>query len=235
MRRRVSLSQGKISHEAVEALDRELASVAQKSGSLRLALALGLDALARTDGHHDLSFSSLIAYGSERCERSATWIRKSRGLARKTQSLPLLRAGLISGRISWSLALELVKVATPETEAAWLQRAQGRTVKQLRDEVQKHLHPDGDSANTDADEAEEARVTLTVTANCEDVWLFQAASTILREAGAQTMDDIVDGLVGEASHTLFEQVPRESFDLGLFESSNDGRARARPRARPLAR
>jgi hypothetical protein len=107
--------------ENVEALDRELAQVARKSGSLRLAVGLGLDALARTGGHTQLAFASIEAYALERCERSATWARQSRKLALRSQELPLLRRALISGRLSWSMALEVAKVATAEDEARWIQ------------------------------------------------------------------------------------------------------------------
>ena len=107
--------------EKLQALDRELARLARKSGSLRLALGLGLDVLARTGGHTRLAFASIEAYALERCERSATWASQSRELAVRSQDLPCLRRALISGRLSWSMALEIARVATAEDEAQWIQ------------------------------------------------------------------------------------------------------------------
>src|SRR5690349_11503174 len=92
--------------ENVEELDRELARLAQKSGSLRLAIGIGLDALARTGGYAALGFPSLNAYALERCERSASWTRSTRRLSVRMSELPLLRGALISGRVSWSMAAE---------------------------------------------------------------------------------------------------------------------------------
>ena len=86
--------------ENVQALDREFAELAHKSGSLRFALGLGLEALARGSGHEDLGFASIEAYGVERCERHATWVRQSRCLVRRVSELPRLRAALISGQVS---------------------------------------------------------------------------------------------------------------------------------------
>src|SRR5690349_19736370 len=107
--------------ESVEALDRELARCARKSGALRLATGLGLDALARSGGHAALGFASIEAYALERCDRSATWTRVSRRLAAGVEELPQLRRALICGQISWSMGLEIAKVATPRDEAHWLQ------------------------------------------------------------------------------------------------------------------
>jgi hypothetical protein len=91
--------------ESVEALDRELARCARKAGGLRLAIGLGLDALARTGGHAALGFASIEVYARERCERSATWTRVSRRLATRVERLPILRRALIFGRTSSSRKL----------------------------------------------------------------------------------------------------------------------------------
>ena len=43
-----------VAFEEVQSLDRELARVGRFSGSIRLAMGFGLEALARTSGHLDL-------------------------------------------------------------------------------------------------------------------------------------------------------------------------------------
>jgi hypothetical protein len=98
----VAVVAGDACFENLEALDRELARLAQKSGSLRLAIGMGLDALARIGGYTALGFPSLNAYALERCERSASWTSSTRRLSARVRELPLLRGALISGRISWS-------------------------------------------------------------------------------------------------------------------------------------
>jgi hypothetical protein len=45
--------------EALQALDAQLCNVASSVGALRLAMAEGLEALARCGGHHDLGFASV--------------------------------------------------------------------------------------------------------------------------------------------------------------------------------
>src|SRR5690349_22449546 len=90
--------------ERLEALDIELARRACEAGRLRFEMGRGLDLLERLGGDHALGFSSIEAYALERCERSARWAPKARGLARRLEQLPSLAAALISGSISWSMA-----------------------------------------------------------------------------------------------------------------------------------
>ena len=67
-------------------------------------------------------------------ERTATFeaLRAARALG----SLPLTLEALDSGKIAYSRVLEVTKVATPQTEAAWIEVAQKKSLSFLRSEVQ---------------------------------------------------------------------------------------------------
>src|SRR5690349_22011230 len=93
-----------ISREHLEVLDGELAGRASDSGRLRFEMGWGLDLLERSGGDHELGFSSIEAYALERCERSASWTQKARGLACRLEKLPALADALGSGELSWSRA-----------------------------------------------------------------------------------------------------------------------------------
>ena len=58
-----------------------------------------------------------------------------RALAARLVSLPRIARALGEGRLGVEAALQLVRIATPHTEAAWLERAMLRTLKHLREEV----------------------------------------------------------------------------------------------------
>ena len=126
-RRPERVAQPGCSYEQLEALDAELSRRAREAGRLRFEMGIGLDLLERCEGHHALGFSSLEAYGLERCERSASWVQKARGLARRLEQLPALGDALISGSISWSMAAVLATVAVPEDANFWLTEAEQRT------------------------------------------------------------------------------------------------------------
>ena len=181
--------------EGVEALDRELARCARKSGALRLAIGLGLDALARMGGHAVLGFASIEAYALERCDRSATWTRVSRRLATRVKDLPQLRRALISGRTSWSMGVEVAKVAVPEDEAHWLQISGRCTVARFRALVKELRCSEGDGTT----EEDEELCTLTVTANREETWLWECAKMLFRHIEGGTTSDLVEFVVAEAT------------------------------------
>jgi hypothetical protein len=155
-------------------------------------MGLGLDALARAGGHADLGFASIEAYALERCDRSATWTRASRRLAARVQDLPQLRRALISGRTSWSMGLELAKVATPEDEAHWLLISGQCTVARFRALVKELRGADSDG--TTEEEGEE-RCTLTVTANREETWLWECTKMLFRHIEGGTTSDLVESVI----------------------------------------
>jgi hypothetical protein len=76
-------------------------------------------------------------------------IQEKLRVAEALESLPATARALESGTLSWSAVREVTRVAVPETEAAWLEIARGKTVRQLEDLVagkHPHPHPSGSSA-----------------------------------------------------------------------------------------
>lgn len=207
--------------ESVEALDRELTRLAQKSGSLRLALGLGLDALARTGGYSALGFPSLHAYSLERCERSASWTRETRLLASRVSALPMLRAALTSGRISWSMAGEIAEVATAEDEVDWLRVAGQCTIKTFRQLV-RALRGEEPPADADAseDRRDERRI-LTVTADRDEGWLLACAEIVHRHMDGGSVNELVQALVFEGLSTLREVLPQQAEEPGDLTPKDD--------------
>jgi hypothetical protein len=164
--------------EALEALDAELCRVALGEGILRLAMAEGLDALARRGGHHELGFATVEGYALERCERSARWVQGSRSLARKLVALPAIRRALVRGEIGFCMAQVIATVACANDEEQWVEEARRRTVREMR-----ALLRDGTGPGPVFAAADEPRVTLAVTVDREDGWLFEHARFLGKHAG----------------------------------------------------
>jgi hypothetical protein len=202
--------------EELSTLDRELSRLSRSAGALRFAIALGLAALAK-GGHRELGFPSMAAYGRERCERRSRWTEQSLSLARRAADLPLLRGALLSGRISWSKAVVLARVAGPGDEAEWLAAASTLSVKRLGERARAKAGGGaeiGDGGDDDAgDQAdEEARCTLTVTVNAEEAWMFECASFMVRhlEGAGAPVASIVEAAMGEGMTSLLPLVPRDA-------------------------
>src|SRR5690349_18920519 len=97
-------------------LDETLAALTSGEAGLRLRIAQALEVMSR-GAVFELGFSSLGAYAVERCERGVRWAEAGRCMARRLEQLPALRQGVATGRVSWSMAELLARVAQPEDEA----------------------------------------------------------------------------------------------------------------------
>jgi hypothetical protein len=199
--------------ERLEALDAELARRAGEAGRLRFEMGRGLDLLERSGGDHALGFSSIEAYALERCERSASWTQKARGLARRLDGLSPLANALTSGSLSWSMAAVLATVACPQDAEFWLAEAGRRTVREMKALV---LERRGAVDQSEPLEAEEEMRTLTLTVPREDAWCFEQVKLLGRHLGERTHAGVVFGLVAESTSTLCNELPS-----GAIEPADD--------------
>ncbi|HEX4338482.1 MAG TPA: HNH endonuclease [Polyangiaceae bacterium] len=283
-RRRSRRADGLAAHadslSELQALDAKAAQLGRLSSAARVAIAEGLEVLARSGGHHELGFSSINAFALERCERSASWVRESRVLVRRLEGLPVIRAALAMGRLSFSMAQVLAGVATKDDETEWLVRAHGSSVRVMRrcardnrrmanlhacserraslsgvsqmsavgaaslDDAAPKWHARLDASFACATLSEKAvanpicasfpgatitgqtsaaprelddlsavtdasRVALRVTVDTEDAWLFECARIRGLEAGAVTMDETIEAMLGEGSTSLFASMEKD--------------------------
>lgn len=220
----------------VEQLDENLAALARGEAGLRLRLGQVLEVLSR-GGVFELGFSSVGAYSIERCERGARWAEVARRLARQAESLPALRQRIATGQISWSMGELLARVARPADEERWLERARGRTVRQMRALVaEAGAHPATGAGGTCADAPElpaelvescgssREICTLECTVSREDAWLFEATRLLLEHLGACGVDGM-DALLAEAHGTLLARLPKGAIELEQLLASDAARQR----------
>ncbi len=183
-------------HPETAQLDAELHRLSRGAGRLRLRIGQALHRLA--DGIHELGFSTLGAYALERCNRGGRWAAESRTLARRLQSLPHLTNALEAGSIGWSMAELLARHATPQTEAALLQVARGKTVQAMR----IALSPQGSPDPPDDDDL--AR-TLSLTLPVEEAWALEATRMMVEHMdGKHTGGHFLESLLAEATISLLE-------------------------------
>jgi hypothetical protein len=207
----------------LEQLDAALAARSVLDSALRLRLGQALEVMSR-GCFLDLGFSSIGAYGLERCERSGRWAEGARCLARRLEVLPLLRRGLARGEVSWSMAELLARVASPANEAVWLERASKHTVRQMRTLVIEAGLDADDAASLESDSG---MCRLTCTVDHEDAWLYQATRTLLEHLGVCSDEDQVEALLAEAQDTLFGALPENSLDASRLEAVGEASERWR--------
>ena len=177
-------------------LDEELYRLARGAGRLRLRIGQALHRLDR--GYRELGFSTLCAYALERCCRGGRWAAESRALARRLESLPQLSTALESGSLGWSMAELLARQATPQTEAAPLQVARGKTVQAMR----IALCPQESPAPPDDDEL--AR-TLSLTVPVEEAWALEATRMMVEHMdGKCSGEHWLGSVLAEGTISLLE-------------------------------
>ena len=85
--------------------------------------------------YRDLGYASIHLYARESLGFSRTKTYEFIRLAESLERLPRLKKGVESGKVSWTKAREIVKVASPDTEGEWLKLAESRSRRELEGEV----------------------------------------------------------------------------------------------------
>ncbi len=164
---------------------RELAAV--QSAARPLLGALALELVGRRL-YEALGYRSLGDFARERLGVGARvvreWARVWRGLA----ELPELRAAVLAGEVSWTVARVVVGLATRETEAACLETVRGRTLRAalaIAAAVREVGVPGaGEGADLDGEEAERVAVRLRCTPREGGYW-YAAVELARRMAGEE--------------------------------------------------
>jgi hypothetical protein len=122
--------------EGPEALDREIRRLCAELAERDLALGIVAESARKAEVWRRLGFASEGQYSRERVGVSLSSLKAKRILAARAGRLPELGSALSSGRVGYEAAYLLSRVATPRTVEDWVRRAERRTVKHLRQEVE---------------------------------------------------------------------------------------------------
>jgi len=104
-------------------LDREITGLGRATRRILARVAALLLVFKRERHFAALGFGSLADYAGARLEFSARKTRELVELAERTEGLPGLRTAFETGSLHWTKLRTIARVATPEDEQAWLERA----------------------------------------------------------------------------------------------------------------
>jgi len=139
-------------YEAGLLLDGYVTRLARMSGAIDRGLALRLMQVRDTRGFCRLGFSCFGDYVRQRVDLAERTAQEMVRLGCALQRLPLLDRALGDGRITWTAAMQVGRVAQPNDEAEWLRKAATMSVRKLKVAVDKARAPD--RANDEGDDAE---------------------------------------------------------------------------------
>ena len=123
------------SSRSAEALDREIRRLCKQLSERDLALGIVAERARKAEVWRRLGFVTEEQYARERLGVSLSSLKAKRILAARAARVPELAEALASGRIGYEAAYLLSRVATSKTAEEWIRRAERRTVKHLKEEV----------------------------------------------------------------------------------------------------
>jgi hypothetical protein len=149
-------------HDAALVLDGWLRQLAAQEAQCRMALGMLARRFLARRGHHELGFARLGDYAREQLGISARELQSLATVAARLDGLPRLREAFVAGVLSWAQLRLLAVVATPETDAEWLDLARGRTVRALAALIRPTSEDPGRgaAASGEDDDADDARFRL---------------------------------------------------------------------------
>ena len=116
-------------------LDRHLRRLVAMRNPLELRLARLLGRFEKSSSHLELGFARMSDFVTERLGISVRRMVDLLRMDRRMEDLPLSAEAFASGRITASQLRALLRVVTPETEDAWLEKAARLNVRLLEREV----------------------------------------------------------------------------------------------------
>ena len=169
------------------------------------AAALLLRQVADESLHHALGYASIYDYAEQALDLT---VRQARGLLQiggVLPSLPTLDAEFAAGRISWTKARELIRVITPDTEAAWVAAAIEHNSRTLEAMVSRSQVGEAPRALKD-DPRGAARTRFVVEMEASDAAMVRDALALLRrQAGLRGVElDPGAALAAMAQRVIFD-------------------------------
>jgi Holliday junction resolvase RuvA-like protein len=193
-------------HEALSRLARQRAAADFEEGCWLLRA-------LRSATHVHMGFGSFNEYVERLFGYKPRSTQEKLRVAEALQGLPVLARALESGAVTWSALRELTRVAVPQTEAAWLELARGKTVRQL-EELVADQSPGADPFTAPSPSVRRHVLRFEVTP--ETIAVFRdAIAELCRQAGARLDDD--SALLSMARQVLGgpEDPGRASYQIAL--------------------
>jgi hypothetical protein len=134
------------------ALDSHLRRLSRLSGAVDRAVALRLGRLRGRAAYVRLGYARFVDYARERVGLAPRTAQELARLGEALPDLPLLDQRLREGRISWTAAVQVERVAGAEDTARWVSLAESLPVRELRQRVKETLQGPLRNGNSPADE-----------------------------------------------------------------------------------
>jgi len=186
VRRPVTYERGGEGEKNWEQVHERLLSFAKRRAGLEWEEGRLLRDAQRTGVHRRLGFASLGEYVERLFGYNGRLVKEKLRVAQSLEELPETSEALRAGELTWSAVRELTRVATADTERAWLDSARGLAVRQVEELVSGRAPGDLPS---DAADPKLRRHVLRFEVAGETRALVQEALAKLRREAGEALDD----------------------------------------------
>jgi hypothetical protein len=169
--------------------------------------------------YEELGFRSLGDWSRERIGIGARAVAEWARVWRALRELPLLRAAVLAGEVSWTVARKVVALATPENEAACLETVRGRSVRAVEAMVEAVRRTEGQGGEGEGAEGEErVRLQLPCSARIATKWV--AAVELARRVSGEQLStwEAAEAIAAEAASALGAPEIEEDVSAGRRSS-----------------
>lgn len=174
--------------------------------------------------HRRLGYGSFFEYVERVLGYTPKVTAERLRVADALRELPNLQSSLARGQVNWSVARELTRVATTETEERWLDAARHKTVREVEKMVSGR-HP-GDLPEDPADDSAKLH-TVRFTVNAETLSLLRdAQAKLTRDAGHRLEDDEVVRLLARSVLDGPKDEGRSVYQIAMTVCERCGRGKA---------
>jgi hypothetical protein len=164
----------------------QLVRLAKSRAGLELEEGRWLLAAQRAGTHRHLGYGSVLEYAERLFGHAPRLTHEKLRVAAALERLPELEQALSAGELTWSAVRELTRVATPETERAWLEHVRCKTVREV-EKLVSGRRPG--SLPTDPAEAGLERHVLRFEVSGEVLATFREALAEVRRQSGGPLDD----------------------------------------------
>ena len=159
-----------------------------------------------------LGYTSIHRYAAVALDLTGRVARDLLRIGRRLPELPALNAAMAAGELDWSKAREIVRVATPETEASWVDRARTESARVIEREVAAARMGEAAPTGTPAPDPKPARRRLVFELEAADADVLLQALEILRARTDLARHEVEDGalLAALARDVVHRAEPEEA-------------------------
>jgi hypothetical protein len=200
----------------------EVVTVGRARAKHEHSLARALLRALRADCWRALGLGSFFEYAERFAGLTPRQTEERLRVAAAFEVLPGLEAALAGGTLHFSAVRELSRVASPETEQAWIEAAAGRTIREVEEMTAGHQPGDG-PADPPRPEARRHRITVEVSGETYATFR-EAQARLSRDHGERISEEEMLLLMSRTVLGGPAEAGTSSYQIQMTQCESCGRA-----------